>query len=352
MPQQQNDQSTNGINSQLNGEGDSRSSLPNNPNNRDVLVETLAHRIFSTKRFKDRSGCLDSNPTCIFSLANGNGKLCSNEEVLHGGMCEVHNKSLYHRGIVCTSRGLKCYAVKNAEYTPTGFIFSLMMPMTVNQVLGYLGTLKACNLSDLKGIAQFISVLSSDCTQPRPENAPSIEMFCLNLAQIYRNILQKLPQELTNATVLLEMSEERKNELERKNLWFHNVGKNYAGNTVSIKLGDFLLIDQIILLGYHIQAKDIPGSLPNVTMSDKHLIHGCGHGIKDSLEVAESPDTNPYCNYSSELRQKLSFVKKQNDLQPLLLSAYSNNAWPPDLLITERSFTVTSLKNDFKVMNY
>lgn len=351
VAQQQKGQNVNGS-TELVGDDGSRPPVPHNPNNNDELVETLAHRIFSTKRFKDRSGCLDSNPTCIFSLSNGNGKICSNEEILHGGMCEVHNKSLYHRGIVCTALGLKCYAVKNAEYAPTGFLFSLLMPMTVNQVLGYLGTLKACNLSDLKGIAQFISVLSGDCTKPRPENAPSIEMFCLNLAQIYRNILQKLPQELTNATILLEMSPDRQVELDRKNLWFHDVHKNCVGNTVSIKLRDFLLIDQIILLGYHIQAQDIPGSLPNVTMSDRHLIHGCGHGIKDSLEVAESPDTNPYCNYSAEIRQKLSFVQKQNNLQPLLLTAYSTYTWPPDLLITERSFTVTSLKNDFKVLNY
>lgn len=328
------------------------------PKNPGGVVETMAYKLFKSDCLGTghRNICHEEKPSCFYSHVDHTS--CSNEDVLIGGMCIKHNQEMEQRSYVGVQRFgetiLECVPVRQSEYTPRGFLFSTLNPMSSNEVKAVISVLTTQGISSINNVAQFISTLSSDVNECHAADKASVEIFCIKLASIYQKYLNKLPQNVLDADICLEISADQELAL-KKNKWWVDLN---ASNLIAkpserlyvIKLKNFLIIDQVILLGYHMQVENSIGSLPNVIPSYQRIIHGSGYGIYNALDVITKQVNKQYCEYEPMIQSALikSKLPINTNLDKLILAATVGYGHPPALLVVERSFKYDSVDNKFQ----
>lgn len=328
------------------------------PKNASAVIETMAYKLFKPDCLGTghRNICHEEKPSCFYSHVDHMS--CSNEDVLIGGMCIKHNQEMEQRSYVGVQRFgetvLECVAVRQSEYTPRGFLFSTLNPMSSSEVKSIISVLTTQGISSINNVSQFISTLSSDVDECHATDKASVEIFCIKLASIYQKILNKLPQNVLDADICLELSSEQEMAL-KKNKWWADLSTDNLISKPStrlyvIKLKHFLIIDQVILLGYHMQVENAIGSIPNVVPSYQRIIHGSGYGIYNSLDVITKQVNKQYCEYEPQLQAALikSKLPINTNLDKLILAATIQYGHTPALLVAERSFKYDNVDNKFQ----
>lgn len=315
------------------------------------VYESLAYTWFkSCGSSMPKTSCNAKNPPCF--LASVDNASCSSEQLLIGGLCLTHNSEFFNRKYVITP-AVKAVAMKRAKYEEFGFLFSTMTePMSISDVKAKLALSPSKSEINKHMIAQYISTLSqTQKSCPLHTDVVPMQIFSINLANTYKQLLLEHDQALQQISVYFEVSNDQLEAL-KATQWFKDAQDSIFVDdrgdvfVLSVPFKKLLIIDQVLMLGFSTQVRsgETGGVLPNVSMTNGRYVYGVGFGINNAYELASRvvSQQSLFCEYESSVKDLL--LNTQNvfpstvNLDYLYMTALSSTKSIP-ILVTGRSFT-------------